>query len=114
MTDKNDTISRKTVINYCKALIDAEGVECADKYRYGRERINQTEEIMFYVEELTGEPSAKQVLSKVREEIAEDMRYSENEATKEDIDDGIIIGLQMALDTIDKYIGRKECNDHDG
>ncbi len=43
-------------------------------------------------------------IQKIREEIASDKEYSENEAVKEDIDNGIIIGLQMALDTIDKYV----------
>ena len=49
--------------------------------------------------------SLRSKVEKIRVEIAEDMANAGKEArqTQDDIDCGITIGLQMALDTIDKY-----------
>ena len=43
------------------------------------------------------------ILDEIIASLELDKSCSENEEAKEDIDEGIIIGLQMAIDTIDKY-----------
>ena len=53
------------------------------------------------------------VLKEIRAEIAKDLENTENDYQEmgEHMDLGITIGLQMALDTIDKHISGKEQNE---
>ena len=46
----DDCISRKEVLDYCQRLIDVERKQKSDVMNYGRERVNQTEAVQFYVE----------------------------------------------------------------
>lgn len=47
-----DAISRQTAIDYCEALMNAERLQQTDDWGYGRERYNQTECIMHYIENM--------------------------------------------------------------
>ena len=51
----NDLIERDKVIEYCLKLIDVERKQGSDVMNYGQERINQTDTIIAFVENL---PSA--------------------------------------------------------
>ena len=50
-----DLINRQQAIDYCEALMNAERLQQTDDWGYGRERYNQTECIMHYIENI---PSA--------------------------------------------------------
>lgn len=47
-----DLINRQAVIGYCEALMNAERLQQTDDWGYGRERYNQTECIMQYIENM--------------------------------------------------------------
>ena len=53
----SDLIERDKVIEYCLKLIDVERKQGSDVMNYGQERINQTDTIIAFVENL---PSARQ------------------------------------------------------
>ena len=53
---KGDVIYRQQAIDYCEALMNAERLQQTDDWGYGRERYNQTECIMHYIENM---PSAQ-------------------------------------------------------
>lgn len=59
--------------------------------------------------------SLRSEVEKIRAEIAEDMANATKEAkqTQDDIDCGITIGLQMALDTVNKYMAEGEVRNND-
>lgn len=50
------------------------------------------------------------VIEDIKAEIAEDLSNAEKESkqTQDDVDAGICIGLQMALDMVEKHISGKE------
>ena len=52
----SDLIERDKVIEYCLKLIDVERKQGSDVMNYGQERINQTDTIIAFVENL---PSAR-------------------------------------------------------
>ena len=46
----NDYIRKQDVVDYCKALMNAEVVQNTDDWGYGKERYNQTEVILEFIE----------------------------------------------------------------
>ena len=52
MAAMSDLINRQAVIDYCEALMNADCLQQTDDCGYGRERYNQTECIMQYIENM--------------------------------------------------------------
>ena len=46
----DDYIRKQDVVDYCKALMNAEVVQNTDDWGYGKERYNQTEVILEFIE----------------------------------------------------------------
>jgi ribosome maturation protein Sdo1 len=104
----NEELTRKEVIEYFRHCIEfdnnfsmnidvlekaIEYIQQAPKYRKKAKRWKRK-----YMSLLSK-------VERIRAEIAEDMANAAKEAkqTQDDIDCGITIGLQMALDTVNKY-----------
>lgn len=68
-------IDKQIILDKCQRLIDVERKQGSDVMNYGRERVNQTEVIMEYIEYMT--PTADVVeREKIDKAIKEMERYS--------------------------------------
>ena len=72
----SDLIDRDKVIEYCLKLIDVERKQGSDVMNYGQERINQTDAIIAFVENL---PSAESSWTSVLAELHEQFSNLEKE-----------------------------------
>ena len=75
----SDLIERDKVIEYCLKLIDVERKQGSDVMNYGQERINQTDAIIAFVENL---PSAESSWTSVLAELHERFDALEKEIRK--------------------------------
>ena len=90
-------IDKQIILDKCQRLIDVERKQGSDVMNYGRERVNQTEVIMEYIEYMT--PTADVVeRSKIDKAIEEiEGEYSENQDWAN--------GLNRALEILKRNIG---------
>lgn len=95
-------IDKQIILDKCQRLIDVERKQGSDVMNYGRERVNQTEVIMEYIEYMT--PTADVIeRSKIDKAIEEMKALVDPENTILGFDEKM--GLMTAMNTLIRNIG---------
>lgn len=97
-------IDKQIILDRCQRLIDVERKQGSDVMNYGRERVNQTEVIMEYIEYMT--PTADVIeRSKIDKAIDEIIEKSFISDIYNDRTDDEIIKLDDVLEILKRNIG---------
>lgn len=95
-------IDKQIILDKCQRLIDVERKQGSDVMNYGRERVNQTEVIMEYIEYMT--PTANVVEREKIDKAIEEMKALANpENTILESDEKM--GLMIAMNILVRNIG---------
>lgn len=97
-------IDKQMILDRCQRLIDVERKQGSDVMNYGRERVNQTEVIMEYIEYMT--PTADVIeRSKIDNALADMQSMLDQERLNDNVISDVGQGIEIAMGLLKENIG---------